>query len=588
MKSASKPRVPFGPRLQLFAVLAMLTAISLMLLWTQIINGPQLAEQGRMVRTHTVNIPAERGAIVDANGVVLAQSVGTYHIAVNQQHIARAVVCDHPEAESEEERGCNGVGPAAAAKKLAPILQMDPVELGGLMVGDSTYRYLKKDVSPQVWRQVRALSIYGIEWEASSERDYPNGSIAAPIIGSLNSDGQGISGLEQSQEKIIAGQNGEESFEVGTAGQVMPGGKDVITPKRDGSTVHTTLRLDLQYAVEQSVNAAVKKFQADWGVAAVQEIATGRILALADSGNTEIGHQPQVVKAVQYAVEPGSVGKVITMATALEKGAITPESVFTVPYRYTAPNGQSFIDSHGHETYQRTATGILAESSNTGTVQIGDKVTDAERYQTMQRLGLGKPTGVPLAGESSGILTSPDKWDGRQRYTTMFGQGYAITQLQEVGLMAAIGNSGVYLPPRLIDGWTAPDGTYKANPPAQPVQALKPEVAKMLLTMMESTTSDAEGTGVGYAVEGYRISSKTGTAELMENGMVTGTATTVAGVVPSDKPVVAISVLLYRPRIGPVSTQSAGPLFHDVVNDAIHNLGIPASTEPAKLYPTQP
>lgn len=588
MNTASKPHVPVGPKVQLVAVLAMLAAISLMLLWTQIIRGPQLAEEGRLVRTHSINIPAERGSIVDANGVVLAQSVGTYHIAVNQQNVARAVVCENPQAEDEDERGCNQVGVAAAAKKLAPILEMDPVELGGKMVGESTYEYLKKDVTPQVWRQVRALSIYGIEWEASSERDYPNGSVAATVIGSLNLDGQGISGLEQTQDQIMGGEDGKESFEVGTTGQVMPGGKDVLAQKRDGSTVHTTLRVDLQYAVEQSLNDAVDRFGADWGVAVVQEIATGRLLALADSGNSEIGHQPQTVRAVQYAVEPGSVGKVLTVATALEKQKVTPETVFSVADRYTAPNGETFVDSHGHETYPRTVTGILAESSNTGTVHIGEKVTDAERYETMIRMGLGAPTGIPLAGESGGILAKPEEWDGRQRYTTMFGQGYAVTQLQQVGVMAAIGNSGVYLPPRLIDGWTAPDGSYEAAPPSQPVQALKPEVAKMLLTMLESTSADQEGTGAGYAVDGYRMSSKTGTAELIENGILTGAATTVAGVVPSDKPVVAVSVLLYRPRLGPISTQSAGPLFHEVVTDAINNLGIPASAEPPKLYATQP
>lgn len=588
MKQASKPHVPTGPKVQLAAILAMLVAISLMLLWTQIIRGPELAEQGRQVRTHTVLIPAERGAIVDANGAVLAQSVGTYHIAVNQQNISRALVCEDPQAETEKARGCNQVGVAAAAKKLAPILEMDPVELGGKMVGDSTYVYLKKDVSPQIWRQIRALSIYGVEWEASSERDYPNGTLAAPIIGSLNSDGEGVSGLELTQNDLIAGQDGKESFEVGTTGQVMPGGKEVIAAKRDGATVHTTLRLDLQYAVEQSLNAAVKRFSADWGVAVIQEIATGRILALADSGNEEIGAKPQIVKGVQYAVEPGSVGKIITMATALEQDKTTPTTAIPVPYSYTTSDNQEFVDSYRHPDMVLTTTGVLAQSSNTGTVQIGEKLKDSDRFKMMQRLGLGVPTGIPLPGESGGLLTPPGEWDGRQRYTTMFGQGYAVTQLQQVGLMATLGNSGVYLAPRLIEGWTNPDGTFKEAPTAPPVQAMRKEIADTLITMLESTTADAEGTGAHFTVKGYRIAAKTGTAELFDHGVPNGTATSVTGLLPAEKPMIAVSVMLHRPRVGILASESAGPLFHSVVTDAIHNLGIPPSSEPAKLYPTEP
>ncbi|MDO5722068.1 MAG: penicillin-binding protein 2 [Actinomycetaceae bacterium] len=588
MKKASAPRRPRGPRVQLMVILGALVAISLSLLWLQIVRGPELAAQGRLVRTYSVNIPAERGSIVDANGAVLAESIATYHIAVNQKHIANARVCENPEADDEDERDCSSVGPAAAAKKLAPILEMDPVELGGLMVGDSTYQYLKKNVSPQVWRQVRALDIFGLEWEAASKRSYPNGSIAAPVLGTLDAEGKGVAGLEATQDEVLAGEDGEESYEIGTTGEVIPGGREVIANSRDGSTVHTTLRLDLQYAIEQTLNAAVERHAADWGAVVVQEISTGKILAMADSGNHEIDHNPQTVRAVQYAVEPGSVGKILTVASALETGAVTPLTPITVPDEYVTEDGQHFLDSHGHPTYVRTVTGVLAESSNTGTVQIGQKIKDQDRYDLFRRVGLGSLTGIPLPGESAGLLATPEEWDGRQKYTTMFGQGYSVTQLQQAGMLSVIGNGGVYQPPRLIEGWTKPDGRYEPAPPAQPVQAISKEVSQTLLTMMESITADSEGTGTSYAVEGYRVASKTGTAELFEGATVIGTGATIAGIIPADNPTAAISVLLYRPRKGSYAAASAGPLFHDVALHTVHHLGIAPSAEKAKLFPTQP
>lgn len=215
-------------------------------------------------------------------------------------------------------------------------------------------------------------------------------------------------------------------------------------------------------------------------------------------------------------------------------------------------------------------------------------VTDDERYKLMKAMHLGEPIDIGLPGEAPGILAEPSQWDGRQRYTTMFGQGYAVTQLQQVGMMAAFANGGVYQPARLIEGWTSPDGIYEAAPQREPERALDADTAKTVLTMLESTTADEEGTGYTFNVEGYRIAAKTGTAEVFENGLTIGTATTVAGVVPADKPVIAVSVILYLPKYGILAAQSAGPLFKSIVTESVQNLGIPGSSEEAVLYPMKP
>ena len=193
-----------------------------------------------------------------------------------------------------------------------------------------------------------------------------------------------------------------------------------------------TIDADLQNITENILNKQVKEFEAAWGTVVVQRVGTGQILALADSGN----EPPETVRkrtngttgsrVVQYTYEPGSSGKLVTFAAALEQKKITPLTPVTSPYQITI-GGQTFRDSHSHPTLSLTASGVLAESSNTGTVQIGQKVSDQQRYQMMQSLGLGQKTGIEMPGESAGIIGSPKSWDGRQRFTTMFGQGMACT-----------------------------------------------------------------------------------------------------------------------------------------------------------------
>ncbi|MDO5719972.1 MAG: penicillin-binding protein 2 [Actinomycetaceae bacterium] len=574
-----------GPLIIWVIMLVALLVIGVQLINVQIVKGPELAAQGRQLRTAESTLQPRRGDIVDATGAQLATSVQTYHIAVNQNKILKARVYDTDEEGRTVELGR---GPAAAAQVLAPLLEMDEAELGGLLIGTSTYQYIKKNVSIDVWRQIRSHQIYGIEWEPSYERIYPNGTVAAGIIGSIGAEGDGNSGLELTQNDVLQGETGVLALEYAPGGQAIPGGKQVSKPAVNGKTVHTTLRLDLQHTVEEHLNAAVKKYNADWGVVAIEEISTGKILALADSGMQEISNKPQAVRAAQFAVEPGSVGKIVTVASALEHGKVTPETPIPVPYEYTTSDGESFIDSHRHPAYTRTVTGVLAESSNTGTVQIGQMVTDDERFNLFERFGFGKETGIGLPGESPGLLQPPQEWDGRQRYTTMFGQGYAITQLQQVAMVATIGNGGVYLPPTLIDGWTNADGTYEAAPIREPKQVLDKDVAQTMVTMMESTTAWEAGTGASFALEGHRTAAKTGTAELIENGAYSGTAANVVAIVPAENPTIAVSVLLYHPRSGSYAFQSAGPLFHDVATEAVRSLGIPASHEPAHLYPTEP
>ncbi|WP_022868041.1 peptidoglycan D,D-transpeptidase FtsI family protein [Schaalia vaccimaxillae] len=559
-----------------------LSLCALRLIQIQIVQGPQLAAEGEAVRTDKSLVAAKRGAITDATGVVLADSILTYDIAANQINIRSYVHYD-------EDGEVVGRGPAEAARQLADLLDMDEAELGGALVGESTYQYIARNVDAVTYRKINALNIYGIEWESVYERTYPNGNVAAPVIGTVNAEGVGSSGLESQYESLLKGTPGEEAFEISPNGAIMPGGKKTITEPLDGGSLGLTLHADLQHLVQDLLDARVEKHQAEWGAIVIQDISTAQVLVMADSGSTVPDNaNPQPVAAVQYAFEPGSVGKVLTFAAALEADTITPTTTFQVPYSLDYPDaGGEITDFHEHEGQTLTATGILAESSNTGTVLIGQTVSDEQRYNMFKAFGLGQSTGIELAGESEGLVYDWHNWVGRDRYVNMFGQAYMMTALQEASVMATIGNGGVRLDPTLIKSWTNADGTYGVPEEREPVQVMSADHSKALLKMMESVVEDEIGTAGTAKVPGYRVGVKTGTADIVV-GNASGIVSTTAGIIPADQPRLAISVVLYNPKVAYISSDSSAPLFGDVALEAVRNLGIPASSQKADLYPTTP
>lgn len=574
----------------LILIVVLLSFAAMRLVDLQIIEGPSLAAEGEQVRTAKSEITAKRGTIKDVSGTVLADSILTYDIAVNQVNIRSYV---HYETttndDGEETTSIVGRGPAEAARQLTGLLDIPVAELGGLLLGDSTYAYVKRNVDAVTYRKIRSLDIYGIEWETVYERTYPNGNVAAPVIGTVNHEGQGSSGLESQFDALLQGTPGSEAFEVAPNGAVIPGGKKTVEEPTDGASLTVTLHSDLQHMVQELLDERVRIHEAQWGAIVVEDVATGQILVLADSNSTAPDNsKPQPVAAVQYAFEPGSVGKLVTFATALEMGTITPTSTFGVADSIDlADAGGPITDFHPHATQTMTATGILAESSNVGTVLVGQTVSDEQRYEMMTKLGFGQTTGIELAGETAGVVRPASQWVGRDIYVSMFGQSYSISALQEASFMATIANGGVRIPPRLVKSWTNPDGTTQTPDPPQPVQVMSADNADTLKTMMESVVDKKVGTAGAAAVDGYRVAVKTGTADIVVDGQPAIVSTT-AGLLPADAPRLAISVVLYNPKVAFISSESSAPLFGDVAQTAVRNLGIPASSQAATLYPTIP
>ncbi|MBO0900621.1 penicillin-binding protein 2 [Cellulomonas sp. zg-ZUI222] len=568
---ASRPRM-----LTLVVVLALvLVTFAGRLVHVQVLAGPELAQEARENRMTTASVIGARGEVTDANGVVLATSVERYDISVNQQRIARY-----------QARGSTvGLdGAAGVAARLAPLLDMNAAELGGKLVGDRPFVYVKKNVLPEVAREIRALRIDGVNVDKVPDRVYPKGTVAGNIVGFVNSEGVGLQGLESSLDEKLRGVKGTERFERGKGGQPIPGGASEQTPARDGSSVRLTLDSDLQWKAEEELRKQVAAMGATGGTVVVMR-PTGEVLALAEStafdpndpGALGTG---SLTRSVSDVFEPGSTGKVVTMAAALEEGLVGPTDRFTVADRLTTPNGQTFKDSHDHPVQQLTATGVFAESSNTGTIQIGERLSLEQRHRYLSLFGFGSRTGIEIPGESGGILHPYDEWDGRSQYAVLFGQAVSVNALQAASVFATIANGGVRVAPHLVAGWTDPDGAYAPRPAPEGTRVVSEQTAGTVLSMMESVVDD--GTGGNAAIPGYRVAGKTGTAQKFAPAGITASF---IGVAPADDPQVVTAVILHDPSASIFGGTAAAPVFSTVTSYALQQLGVAPSGTPASLFP---
>lgn len=556
----------------LAVALVLLTVFAGRLVQVQGLQGPALAEQAMETRLVTVPIPGDRGDVLDRDGDVLATSVERWNVVVNQLQFTQARQ--------------TAQGAVDAAAELAPLLQADPQALAAKLLGEDQFVYLDKGVSPEVYEQVMELGLPGVTGERTTDRLYPEGTTAGNIVGFVGAEGYGQAGLEQVFDEVLSGRPGQETYERGARGQRIPTGRDELVPAVPGQDVRLTIDGDLQYMAQAALDEQVRATGAQWGVVEVVDVRTGEILVLADSATPDPNHPEgaEASRAVASVYEPGSTAKVIAMAAILETGLATPTSQYVVPYTYQVPNGQSFKDSHEHPDLNLTLTGILSESSNTGTVIVGQHLPPQVRHDYLSKFGFGESTGVGLPGESRGLLHDADAWDGRTAYTVLFGQGVGATTLQSTQVFATLANGGVRVQPRVVAGTYGPDGTYHPVETAEPQRVVSEQTADTVVTMLESAVAD--GTGGNAAVPGYRIAGKTGTAQAWAQDGSIKIVSSFIGIAPADDPRLVVNVALYDPKSSIYGGTVAAPVFSEVTAHALRSLGVPPSGAPAQLFPT--
>jgi cell division protein FtsI (penicillin-binding protein 3) len=575
-------RLP-DPRRRLQAILILslmvLSLIAGRLVQLQGLDRSTYAAMAQRQRLHTVALTAPRGQIVDRSGRPLAETVD-----------ARDVYADPTKV----------VDPGVEAAQLAPVLGLPARVLRQQLAKKTTFVYLSRAVTPELAGRVMRLEmpggghhlLPGIGVLPTAKRLYPAGTLASNIVGFVNADGEGVSGLEASYEKVLSGRDGRRTFETGLSGSPIPDGHDIVQPAVPGTGVQLTIDRDIQWEAQQAIAAQVHAVHADSGTVIVMDPRTGRVIALAVAPGFDPNHYSDYPisalgdPAVSDVYEPGSVNKVITMSAALQEHLFVPQSPFVVPPQLHYA-GFTFHDAELHGTEHLTLAGILARSSNIGTIEVARRIGAPRLYRYLRAYGFGAPTGVGLPGDGQGLLPALGQWTPSTLPTVAFGQGVGVTALQVASVYATVANGGVRVTPQLVAGTVDAEGHTHPAPRPERHRVIGARVAAQLRDMLEAVTT-TEGTAPLARIPGYRIAGKTGTANRPnKSGGYSGYTSSFVGFGPADKPQLLVEVVLQNPRSGHFGGLVAAPVFHQVMGFALQTLRIPPTgTRPPKVTTT--
>ena len=523
-----------------------------------------------MEKVRTLKAP--RGDITDINGVPFARSVAATSIVVDQTQVT---------------------DPAKVAAFVAPILNMKVQDVQTALTGTRKWNMVARNAKPATWlklsgaidqynSQFKAMSperIIGFFPERSYVREYPSGNLIASLIGFVNHDGVGATGLESSMNSKITGIDGKYSYANGYKAEI-PGSQSEIIPAQTGTSIRLTVDRDIQWVASKAIAEAVKSSRALSGTVIVMDPKTGHILAHATAptfdpnDTTKVSLVAMRNPSVLDVYEPGSTGKVMTVAAAMEEKKITPETVLTIPDKLKR-SVKVFRDHEPHPTQRLTTAGILAVSSNTGSIKIGEMISNDKLYEYLTKFGIGSKTGSGLPGESRGILPKVADWSGTTAPTVAFGQGYSVTAMQATSVFATIANDGVRVSPTVIAGTSDSSGNYTPSATRESVRVISPETAAQMRLMMESVVS-VNGTAPSAAIPGYRVAGKTGTAQRIDDtcGCYRGYTASFIGFAPADKPAYVISVTIQDPKGMHWGGYLGGPVFKKVMSFVLQSKGI--------------
>jgi cell division protein FtsI (penicillin-binding protein 3) len=592
------PAVLLGRRARALRIIVLLVFVALVarLVQVQELSHHQYASLSAAELTQTVTVPALRGGIYDRDGEVLAESVD------RQTVVADPFLIKHP-------------GTEAAA--LAPVIGVPAAQLRSDMTEHSGFVYLAHRVPDAVATKVTALNLVGINLVSEPQRVQPDGQLAEPVVGTVGTDGTGLSGLEYQYQSQLAGTAGTEEQLQSPDGVALSGAVQTSTPAKAGTGIELTLDESVQYVAEQALGAEIVASHATSGVAIVMDVKSGDILAEADldatspssgsksgaagSGATTVAQTTPATatngatltsqvdtlpagveeapsnSALTQVYEPGSVFKLVTFSSALQNGVIAANQTFSVPG--SLPMGTyTFHDADPHGTERLSAADILAQSSNIGTIEIAEQLGETRLLAQIANLGFGKPTGLDFPGESEGLVPTAAQWTGTSIGSTPIGQDDAVTAQQLLDAYNAVANGGVFVQPRLVRGQVAADGTMTAAAASPSRRVIDPGTNSQLVSMLEGVV--ANGTGTSAAIDGYTVAGKTGTAQIPNPnhlGYIPGAYVgSFAGFAPAQDPVLSALVVLDHPT--PIYGGAvAAPVFSTIMEYALHHYGIPTT-----------
>ncbi|THV30730.1 peptidoglycan D,D-transpeptidase FtsI family protein [Glycomyces paridis] len=559
-------------------VMILLVLSGTRLVQLQVTDSAVYAAEAMNQRLTTEPLPAERGAILDRNGNRLAYSVESNYIAVDPVMLKG----DPAELAGRLDRLLG-----RPASELEPILSTQSTPQGE----EIRFAYLQRGVDLAIGDEIREMEDPGLIIGDDERRVVPGHDLAANVLGFTGEEGTGLAGLEATYDSWLRGTDGELSYERSQLdGLPIPGAFYREEEAVPGKDLQLTIDADLQFQVQNILETTVTEHDAEFGSALVMEVGTGDMLAMASTPTYDAA-DPFAVDdeeayrdyATQATVDPGSIHKAIVFAAALEEGCIEPDG--TMPVAQTInKGGVDYKDGYQHGDAILSLAGIIAQSSNVGTIQLADCIGKEKLYEYQLAFGLGAPSDVGIAGEAAGILQPPELWSGTSYGSVPIGHEGTATIMQMAAMYGAIANDGVYVQPTLVDHKIDANGDPVEQEDPAERRVISTETAKDLQYLLQAPIADETGTGHNAQLEHYHLAGKTGTGGLVVDGeYAPGNVTSFVGFAPAEDPQYVVAVSVYVPG-GGGGGSTTGEAFKEINEFALGYFGVRPATEPAPVF----
>ncbi len=550
-----------GRRLRLFALGLVVWAVLVVgrLAQLQLVQGGKYRARAQRQQERRIEVSGRRGSILDREGRALAVSVEVPSIYAVPDDVENA---------------------PATASALASLLRLPRERILERLTQAKGFVWIARKVEPPVAEQIRALKFPGVHLVAESKRFYPKGPLAASVLGYVGLDDSGLAGLEYSYERTIRGRPGEiialTDARQSTYGEAETAGR----PAQEGAALTVSLDSGIQFAAERELESALHEFDAKSGSVVLLDPWSGEILAMASApsfDSNQYGRFPaenRRNRAIADAYEPGSTFKIVTGATALDRGAVRLDEIIDTGHGVIHIGRVTIREDKHHNYGALTLSGVIERSSNIGIIHVGLRLGPRRLFEGASAFGIGRPTGVDLPGEATGIFRPLSRWSSLSNASISMGQEVALTALQLARVAAVVANGGLLVQPRLVTAIRRPDGRVERPAAPEPVRVISEATARSLKSILAGVVE--RGTGTTAAIPGFSVAGKTGTAQKAGPGgyQVGRYVPNFVGFVPVENPRVVAVVVVEEPRGKYYARDVAAPLFARVVSQALDILRV--------------
>jgi cell division protein FtsI (penicillin-binding protein 3) len=522
--------------------------------WLQGVEGGSLKASADQQQSDTVVVPGTRGRLLDRTGKPLALSEDSATVIATPYQVK---------------------DPDGTARRLAPLMGVAESDVAGeLSDRSSGYAVLAHKIDLRSADEIRQMDIQGISLVPDSRRVYPQGELASQLIGAVNDENKGLTGLESGDQSVLGGSDGEQRVVNDAVGN--PIRLETVKQASTGSDIKLTIDAAIQARTEDALQEIGDTYSPQGATAIVMDPRSSDVLAmanwppfdptdLADTSDSQLEN-----RATNYTYEPGSTFKAFTVAAALSDHKVTPNTSFYLPPEIKVYD-RTIGEAEDRPAEDLTVSQILAQSSNVGAVKIGQEVGSTRFDHWIRAFGFGEPTDVGYPGEERGIVPQLDDYSGSTMGNLPIGQGLAVTPIQMMEAYAAIANGGILRAPRL----TEQVGSDEI--PAQTGhRVITPQVAAQLRHMLEGVVEEG-GTAASVDVPGYQLAGKTGTAQKVDDDGTYSDSRYVAsfiGFAPAQDPGLLVAVIVDEPQGEHLGAEVAAPAFADIAEFALPYLGI--------------